>query len=47
MLYKYSLANPRCRDGVQLLGRPTFLGTLPVVEPDVVAGERDVLSDAG
>jgi hypothetical protein len=47
MLYKYNLANSRCRDGVQLLGRPTFLGILPAVGLDVVAGDRDELSDAG
>jgi hypothetical protein len=46
MLYRYNLASSRCRDGVQLLGRPAFPATLPA-ELDVVAGYGDELLDAG
>lgn len=44
----YNLASSRCRDGVQLLGRPTFPGALlAATELDVKAGDRDELADAG
>jgi hypothetical protein len=39
-LYKYSLANSRCRDGVQPFGRPVFPFPLPsLIELAVGAGD--------